>query len=140
MYACYKIMCGCKFCISAKTIHSSLLSWSDKYLKKLKYKSQNSQSRSSSEKSHHIYETYKNTVMPHGRDIYAKASDMSKAKMYTYPQSDHAIPHWKCVFQCFAECPCIDHPDQETNKHTHKQHPQLGFTFITSLYVVLLMV
>ena len=23
-----------------------------------------------------IYETYKNTVMPHGRHIYAKASDM----------------------------------------------------------------
>ena len=36
MSARYKIMCGCECCISAKIIHSSLLSWRDKYLKKLK--------------------------------------------------------------------------------------------------------
>ena len=36
-----------------------------------------------------IYETYKNTVMPHGRHIYAKESDMEKAKMCSYNQSDH---------------------------------------------------
>ena len=30
----YKIMCGCECCISAKIIHSSLLSWRDRYLKK----------------------------------------------------------------------------------------------------------
>ena len=35
----YKIMCGCECCISAKVIHSSLLSWRDIYLKKLKDKS-----------------------------------------------------------------------------------------------------
>ena len=29
----YKIMCGCECCISAKSIHSSLLSWCDRYLK-----------------------------------------------------------------------------------------------------------
>ena len=46
-----------------------------------------------SEKAHHIYETYKNTVMPHGRHIYSKASDMVNATMCTYPHSDHALPH-----------------------------------------------
>ena len=81
MSARYKVMCGCEFCICAKSIHSSLLSWSDRYLKKLKDKIQNSQIRRSGEKSHHIYETYENTVMPHGRHIYAKASDMEKATM-----------------------------------------------------------
>ena len=30
----YKVMCGCKCCISAKSIHSSFLSWGDRYLKK----------------------------------------------------------------------------------------------------------
>ena len=35
----YKIMCGCECCISAKSIHSSLLSWRARYLKKLKDKS-----------------------------------------------------------------------------------------------------
>ena len=34
MSARYKIMCGCECCISAKSIHSSLLSWRDRYLKK----------------------------------------------------------------------------------------------------------
>ena len=36
MSARYNIMCGCECCIFAKSIHSSLLSWSDRYLKKLK--------------------------------------------------------------------------------------------------------
>ena len=72
MSARYNIMCGCEFCISAKSIHSSLLSWRYRYLKKLKYQSQNSQIRRSSEKSYRIYETYKNTVMPHGCHISAK--------------------------------------------------------------------
>ena len=29
----YKVMCGCECCISDKSIHSSLLSWCDRYLK-----------------------------------------------------------------------------------------------------------
>ena len=45
----------------------------------------------------HIHETYKNTVMPNGRNIYAKASNMAKATICAYPQSDNALPHWKCV-------------------------------------------
>ena len=56
--------------------------------------------------------------MPHGCHIYAKASDMANAKMCTYPWSDHALPHWKCVFRCCVDCPCINIPDQEkTKKH-----------------------
>ena len=70
--ALYKVMCGCECCIYAKSIHSSLLSWSDSYLKKPKDKSQNAQSRSSGEKANHIHETYKNTMIPHGRHVYAK--------------------------------------------------------------------
>ena len=78
-------MCGCEYCISAKIIHSSLLSWRDRYLKKLKDKRQNDQSRRSGEKAHHIYTTYKNIVMPHGRNIYAKASDTENSEMCAYP-------------------------------------------------------
>ena len=65
-------MCGCECCISAKSIHSLFLPWSDKYLKKRKYQIQNAQNRRSGEKPHHIYETYKNTLMPHRRYIYEK--------------------------------------------------------------------
>ena len=109
-------MCGCGCCIYAKSIHSSLISWYDRYLKKLRDKIQNAQSRSSGEKAHHIYTTYKNTVMPHGRHIYANASDISKAIICSYPHPDHALPHWKFVLRCCAECPHINIPDQETNK------------------------
>ena len=60
---------------------------------------QNHQIRSSSDKAHHKYKIYKNTVMSHGRHIYAKASDMENATMCTYPQSDHALPHWKFLLR-----------------------------------------
>ena len=116
MTARYKIMCGCECCIFAKSIHSSLLSWRDRHLKKLKYKSQNAQIRRSGEKSHHIYETYKNTVMPTGCHMYSKESGMEKATICIYPQSDHALPHYKFLLQYCANCPCINIPDQESDK------------------------
>ena len=86
-------MYGCECCISAKIIHSSLLSWCDRYFKKLKDQSQNSRNRRSGVKSNRVYETYKNTVMPRGRHIYAKAFDIAESKCFVYPQSDHALPH-----------------------------------------------
>ena len=53
--------------------------------------------------------------MPHGRHIYAKASDMANATICTYSHSDDALPHWKCVLRCCADCPCINLPDKEKN-------------------------
>ena len=50
-----------------------------------------------------IFETYKNTVMPDGRNNYAKSYDMEKTKMCAYPQSDHSFPHWKCVLRSYAK-------------------------------------
>ena len=35
--------------------------------------------------------------MPQGRNIYDNAYGMAKDKMCAYPQSDHALPHWKCL-------------------------------------------
>ena len=54
--------------------------------------------------------------MPHGRHIYAKASDVENATICAYPHSDNTLPHWKCVLRCCSDCPCINLPDQETNK------------------------
>ena len=104
-----------------------MLSWRDRYLKKLKDKIQNAQSRRSGEKSHHIYETYKNTVMPHGSHIYAKASYVANATMCAYLHYDHSLPDWKCIFRCFAECPHIYLPDQETNKEHEETTPSIRF-------------
>ena len=53
--------------------------------------------------------------MPHGSHIYAKAYDMSRTTICAYPQSDHELPHWKCVMQCCAKYPSINIPDQETD-------------------------
>ena len=52
--------------------------------------------------------------MPHRRHIYDKASDMAQATMCVYPMYDYAMPHWKCVLRCCADCPCMYLPDQET--------------------------
>ena len=60
-------------------------------VKKLEDKRQNDQSIRSVEKARHIYETDKNTVMPHGRHIYSKEYDMAKATMCKYPQSGRAL-------------------------------------------------
>ena len=74
-----------------------------------------------------IYETYKNTVMPHGRYIYAKAYGMEKATMRSYSQSDHALPHWKCVLRCYEQCLLINLPDQETYDKHPNNSPSISF-------------
>ena len=81
MSAQYKVMCVCECFISDKSIPLSFLSWCYRYLEKLKYQSQNSQNKSSGEKSNGIYETYKNAVMPHRRHISEKVYAMEKVKM-----------------------------------------------------------
>ena len=93
----------------------------------MKDKSKNAQSRRSVEKSHHIYETYKNIVMPHGRHIYAKSPDMEKSTMRTYPQYYHALPSWKCVLRFCDDCPCINLPGQETDNGYSETTPSIEF-------------
>ena len=66
-------------------------------------------------------------MIPHGRYIYAKVYDMAKATMCTYPQSDHELPHWKCVLRCCTDSPCINITDQETNKNHEETTPSIRF-------------
>ena len=65
--------------------------------------------------------------MPHGSHIYSKASDMANATMYKYPQSEHALPHWKCVLRGCVDCHCINIPDQETTKNHDETTPSIRF-------------
>ena len=127
MSARYDVMWGCECCISDKIIHSLLLSWCDRSLKKPKDQSQNAQRKRSGERSHHIYETYKNTVMPHGRRIYDKEYDMENSTTCTYPQSDHVLPHCKCALRCCTKCPCINLPDQEIDNMCSETTPSIRF-------------
>ena len=123
----YKVVCGCECCISDKIINSAFISWRDRYLKKLKDQSQNAQIRRSGRKAHHIYETYKNTVMPHGHHIYSKAYDMAQSTLCAYPQCDHSLPDWKCVLRCCSNFPCINISDQETDNHNPDTTPSIRF-------------
>ena len=65
--------------------------------------------------------------MPHGSHIYAKVHDMEKSTMCAYPQSYHALPHWKFVMQCGAKFPSINTPDQETDDQYYNISPSIHF-------------
>ena len=93
-------MCGCECCISAKSMHSSLLTRCDHYPKKLKYQSNNSHNRRSVEIKSRIFETYKNDVIPHGHNIQKLVTYMTMATMCPFSSAQHAQPHWKCVLIC----------------------------------------
>ena len=65
--------------------------------------------------------------MPHGRHIYSKVDDIGKARMCVYPQPDHALSHCKFVLQYCANFPCINIPDQESDKKHKKTTPSIRF-------------
>ena len=65
--------------------------------------------------------------MPHGRHIYAKASDIAQATMCAYPRYDHALPDWKCVLRCCDDCPCINITYQETDNQNSDTTPSIMF-------------
>ena len=65
--------------------------------------------------------------MPHRSHIYATASDMTNSTMCTYPWSEHALPHWKFLLRCCADCPCINLPDQETDNNSSDTTPSILF-------------
>ena len=52
---------------------------------------------------------------------------LQKEKMCQYPQSDHALRHWKCVMQCCAKCPSVNIPDQETYDQYSDNIPSIPF-------------
>ena len=108
-------------------MNSSLLSWRDRYLKKSRISAKMLKTEGLEKKKIHIYEPYKNTVMPHGRRIYAITYDMAKETMCAYSQSDHVLPHWKYVWRCCAQFPRINIPDQETDDNNPKPSPSTRF-------------
>ena len=65
--------------------------------------------------------------MPHRRHIYAKSYEMAKATMCANSQSDHALPHWKCVLICCSQCTSINITDQETDDRHPNPSPSISF-------------
>ena len=58
-----------------------------------------------------LFETYENYGIPYGHHIYETAADMAMSTMCAYPPSQHALPHYKYLFGCYDNLPCIDIPD-----------------------------
>ena len=111
-----KVMCGCECCISSKITHSSLLSWRERFFK-LKDKIYNAQNRRSGEIYNHLFNTYKNYVMPHGNNMFQTEYGMVMATMCAYPSYNYALPYWKCVLCCCAQYPRIDLTNPESDQH-----------------------
>ena len=65
--------------------------------------------------------------MPHGRHIYAKEYNMSKATMCAYSQSDNELPHCKYVLRYCSKFTSINLPDQETDYHYPDTSPSICF-------------
>ena len=65
----------------------------------------------------HLFETYKSSVMPNGKNMIYTEYEMAMETMCEYPSSNYALPHWKCVLRCCTKCPCIDLP---CTKSDHK--------------------
>ena len=108
-------------------MHSSLLIWHDLRLKQLKDRSQKVQNRRSSKISIRIFETYNNSVQPHGCNVYNNTSDMNMAKIYPYAYKYNGLPHWKYVLCCCDKCPSTVLHIKEENKETTKTFSTIRF-------------
>ena len=52
---------------------------------------------------------------------------MEKATIFAYPQSDHELPHWKCVLRCCENFPNVNLPDQEIYDQYSSTIPSIIF-------------
>ena len=139
MTARYKVMCGCECCISAKIMHSSLLTWHDRHIKQLKYRSHNAKNRRSGELYIHIFETYKNSVRPHGYHIYNSSAYMAMEKCVPVPHNI-MIYHTLNVYYDFARNPpVLIYLIRRQIKIQQTRVQQYFFMFNTMYHVVLFM-
>ena len=140
MSARYKIVCGCECFISAKSIHSSLLSWRDSYFKKSKIKAKMIKAEGLVRK--HITYTHNIKI----QWCHMEVIFMPKHQIWQMLQCAHILSlsmhfHTGNVY-CVAVLTVLVSIflTNKQLKSMTKLHPQLGFTFITSLDIVLLMV
>ena len=133
-------MCGFECCISSKSIHSSLLSWCDRYLKNATIKSKMLKAEVLVRK-HIIYIQHKKIQWCHMGVIF-----MSQHQICQMLQCAHILIlsmhcHTGNVY-CGAVLTVLVSiflTKKQLKKRT-KLHPKLGFTVTTSLDVLLLMV
>ena len=123
----YKVMCVCECFIYSKIMHSSLLTWRNRPVKHLKYRSHNVKNRRYGEISSRIFETYKNAVRPRFFCIYNTTAYMAMETMCPCTSIYHGLPHWECVLHCCDKCPSISLTGQGGNKDTTNICPTIQF-------------
>ena len=55
-----------------------------------------------------LFETNKNTAMPHGKYMFQTEYETAKERMCAYSSSKNVLPHWKHVLRCSAQFSRID--------------------------------
>ena len=123
----YKVMCGCECCMFAKSMHLSLLTWRDHHLKQPKDIIQNVQNIRSGELSSSLFETYKNSVRPHGCHICNYSADITMSTMCPFPSQNHGLPQYKHVIICCDKYPGIIITYKKTNTYATNNSSEINF-------------
>ena len=79
------------------------------------------------ESANRLFETYNIFIIPHGKNIFQAAYDMSTATMFAYTSSNYALPHWKCVLRCCENFLQIDLQILESDYHNSNVSPTIIF-------------
>ena len=74
-----------------------------------------------------LFKTYKNIFMPNGNNMSKTAYNIEMATMCVYTSSKYALPHFKCVLRCCAQCSWIGIPSPESDHHNSNFIPIICF-------------
>ena len=77
--------------------------------------------------ANNLFETYKNSMMPHGSHLYSTSACMYMETMCECPPSQHSLKHRTCVLHCCPNCPQINLPDQLSDIHHSSTSTSISF-------------
>ena len=140
MPARYNVMCGCKWWISAKSVHSSLISCRDRFLKNSKIKAKMFKAEGLVKK-HITFMKHIKIQWCHMGVIFLPNNMIWQRQKCAHIHS--LIVHFHTGNVYWGAVPTVHVAiflTKKNIKNMKKHHPELGFTFITSLDGVLLMV
>ena len=109
----HKIMCGCEVCITANSMHTSLLAWHTRVATKLQKQAENSGHCYSAGALQQCYESYHDQIMIEGEHKYPKVRQAAYSMMCQCPNTEDNLPHWKYVLGCCNECPGLVNPAEK---------------------------
>ena len=133
----YKVMRGCWYYISTKSMHLYLLTWQYCRLKNLKYRSNNAQHRRYGKISSRIFETYKNVVRPNGFHIKKTAADIATTTMCHCTSKHNGLQRCNFVLLCCDKWPSIFLLSQEVIQDTTNTCQTIRLNFTMMFHIVL---